>query len=362
VRAAAWASATVAASGSPPQTQPAPAGPPSWAASAVPAPVRITRATPGTAGYRVAGSGPPLVLITGYGGTMQTRDPRLADTPGPALRVVTFDNAGTGRTQARPVPLTIDALAGQASALIGTPGPARPDVPGWSMGGMIAPARAVRHPAPVRRPVLCATFPRTGTGAALPGSDTGAHQRQRAGSGGCALSRQPGYGVWRVHRGDLELPGRPAAPGRHDRGPGARRNPVAGPQRPGRPPDRRDLRAHPDRRRHRGRLGPAAPDHSLARPIRGARLVPCPDAGHAFMVQEGTPFPVLIQTFPTRAPRPVSMPVMRARFLAGQAPVRPAARARDPELQALPADPAAGRPPSSASPSPAPSPPSTASS
>ena len=111
-----------------------------------------------------------------------------------------------------------------------------------------------------------------------------------------------------------------------------------------------------------GRLGPAAPDHSLARPIRGARLVPCPDAGHAFMVQEGTPFPVLIQTFPTRAPRPVSMPVMRARFLAGQAPVRPAARARDPELQALPADPAAGRPPSSASPSPAPSPPSTASS
>ena len=41
----------------------------------------------------------------------------------------------------------------------------RTGVLGWSMGGMIAQALAVRHPGQVRRPVLCASFP--GNGAAV---------------------------------------------------------------------------------------------------------------------------------------------------------------------------------------------------
>jgi pimeloyl-ACP methyl ester carboxylesterase len=41
---------------------------------------------------------------------------------------------------------------------------------GWSMGGMIAQALAVLHPAQVRRLVLCATYP--GTGAAVVPSAT----------------------------------------------------------------------------------------------------------------------------------------------------------------------------------------------
>jgi pimeloyl-ACP methyl ester carboxylesterase len=47
-----------------------------------------------------------------------------------------------------------------------TLGIGRPDVLGWSMGGMIAQALAVLHPAQVRRLVLCATYP--GTGAVVP--------------------------------------------------------------------------------------------------------------------------------------------------------------------------------------------------
>jgi pimeloyl-ACP methyl ester carboxylesterase len=61
-------------------------------------------------------------------------------------------------------------MAGQASALIDTLGLGRPDVLGWSMGGMIAQALAVLHPAQVRRLVLCATYP--GTGAAVVPSAT----------------------------------------------------------------------------------------------------------------------------------------------------------------------------------------------
>jgi pimeloyl-ACP methyl ester carboxylesterase len=79
-----------------------------------------------------------------------------------------FDNSGVGRTQELPPPLTIDAMADQTSALIDTLGLGRPDVLGWSMGGMIAQALAVLHPAQVGRLVLCATYP--GTGAAVPPS------------------------------------------------------------------------------------------------------------------------------------------------------------------------------------------------
>ena len=59
-------------------------------------------------------------------------------------------------------------MADQTSALIDALGLGRPDVLGWSMGGMIAQALAVLHPAQVRRLVLCATYP--GTGAAVPPS------------------------------------------------------------------------------------------------------------------------------------------------------------------------------------------------
>src|SRR5882757_2725751 len=55
-------------------------------------------------------------------------------------RVVMFDNSGVGRTQELPPPLTVDAMADQTSALIDTLGLGRPDVLGWSMGGMIAQA------------------------------------------------------------------------------------------------------------------------------------------------------------------------------------------------------------------------------
>src|ERR1700729_4404720 len=136
-------------------------------ASVVSAPVRIAHTRLGAVGYRVVGSGPPLVLIMGYAGTMEVWDPRLVHALARHNRVVMFDNAGIGRTQPLPgeqtATLTIDAMADQTSALIDALGLGRPDVLGWSMGGMIAQALAVLHPAQVRRLVLCATYPGTGT-------------------------------------------------------------------------------------------------------------------------------------------------------------------------------------------------------
>jgi hypothetical protein len=127
------------------------------------APVRTADTADGKVAYRILGAGPPLVLIMGYSGTMEVWDRRFVDALAEHYRVVIFNNAGSGRTQALPAPLTIDAMADQTSALIQTLGLRRPDVLGWSMGSMIAQALTVLHPTQVRRLILCATYPGNGT-------------------------------------------------------------------------------------------------------------------------------------------------------------------------------------------------------
>ncbi|HXP58325.1 MAG TPA: alpha/beta hydrolase [Streptosporangiaceae bacterium] len=147
--------AALSACGSAPKATPA-------VESVVSAPVRIAHTSLGAVGYRSVGSGPPLVLIMGYGLTMESWDPRLVHALAEHHRVVMFDNSGIGHTRPLPAPVSIGAMAGQASALITTLGLGRPDVLGWSMGGMIAQALAVLHPGQVHRLVLCATFPGNG--------------------------------------------------------------------------------------------------------------------------------------------------------------------------------------------------------
>jgi alpha/beta hydrolase fold len=122
-------------------------------------PVQTVHTSFGTVGYRSIGSGPPLVLITGYSGTMETWDRRFVDALARHHRIVIFDNAGIGKTAVLPSPLTIDGMANQTSALIAALGLKRVDVLGWSMGSMIAQALAILHPSQVRRLVLCAPIP-----------------------------------------------------------------------------------------------------------------------------------------------------------------------------------------------------------
>ncbi len=131
--------------------------------SVVTAPVRVAHTSLGDVGYRMIGVGPPLVLIMGYSGTMEVWDPQLVDALSVHHTVIIFDNAGVGKTHMLASPLTIDSMADQTAALINTLGFEKPDVLGWSMGGMIAQALAVEHPALVGRLVLCSTYPGTGT-------------------------------------------------------------------------------------------------------------------------------------------------------------------------------------------------------
>jgi pimeloyl-ACP methyl ester carboxylesterase len=262
-------------------------------ASVVSAPVRIAPTKLGAIGYRVVGSGPPLVLIMGYGWTMEGWDPRLVHALARHNRVVMFDNSGVGRTQALPAPLTIDAMAGQTSALIDTLGLGRPDVLGWSMGGMIAQALAILHPAQVRRLVLCATYP--GTGAAVPpsqaalqaGSDFPANQVKAYTAFTAAISE---YSATHVASGAAKGAQRIAAADWED-GIDAAGHKISTISVPTLIADGTD-----------DQLDPVANDHILARLIPRARLVFYPDAGHGFLFQDGTPFASLVDSFLTGHP------------------------------------------------------------
>jgi pimeloyl-ACP methyl ester carboxylesterase len=265
-------------------------------ASVVSAPVRVAHTRLGAVGYRVVGSGRPLVLIMGYAGTMEVWDPRLVHALARHNRVVMFDNAGVGRTQPltgeRTATLTIDAMADQTSALIDTLGLGRPDVLGWSMGGMVAQALAVLHPAQVRRLVLCATYPGTGTvvpsqAAIQSGSLFPANQASASDAFTAAIS---------------EYPAAPAVAAATKKAQaGAVTNWWGGTD----PAGRKIARISVPTLIADGtadQLDPVANDHTLARLIPGARLVLYPDAGHGFLFQERTRFTALIESFLTGQP------------------------------------------------------------
>jgi pimeloyl-ACP methyl ester carboxylesterase len=112
--------------------------------------------------YRSVGHGRPLVLVMGLSGTMDAWPPSFVD----ALsrdnhRVVLLDNAGVGRSTLRGT-LSIRGMADTTAGLIRKLRLRRPDIAGWSMGGMITQSLLVRHPKLVRRAVLMATTPGDG--------------------------------------------------------------------------------------------------------------------------------------------------------------------------------------------------------
>jgi pimeloyl-ACP methyl ester carboxylesterase len=100
-----------------------------------------------TLGYRQFGSGPPLVLIMGLGGTMRFWPFRLLRLLAERFQVTIFDNRGVGdSTDDVGEEMTIELMARDTADLISRLGLARPGVVGWSMGGQIALALAVDHP------------------------------------------------------------------------------------------------------------------------------------------------------------------------------------------------------------------------
>jgi pimeloyl-ACP methyl ester carboxylesterase len=326
---AATLTAALAACGSSPQR--------ATTVSVTSAAAQVAQTTLGPVGYREVGSGPPLVLIMGYAGTMDTWEPQFLDTLALHFRVVVFDNAGIGRTKALPSPLTVDAMANQTSALISALGLGRPDVLGWSMGGMIAQALAVLHPGQVRGLVLCASFPGVGTvippqanindltnGNGLPvlfpSDQAMAAAAFSAGAQSYAEPEAASPGVISA-QGDASLAwfhGADAA--------GRKTSEISAPT----------LVADGAE----DQLDTVSNSRAIARLIPGAKLVIYPDAGHGFLFQEGTPFAVTVESFLSGAARPASTATIRAQFAAGEAAVTAAGQTWVSQLKGLSPQPA----------------------
>lgn len=97
-------------------------------------------------GYRLIGSGPPLLLVTGYGCTMDSWDPALVAALAARHKLILFDNRGMGASTASAKPFSLRLFADDAAGLLAALGIEKADVLGWSMGAMAALELALAHP------------------------------------------------------------------------------------------------------------------------------------------------------------------------------------------------------------------------
>ena len=107
--------------------------------------------------YELRGSGPPLLMIMGYGAGAAMWGDAYLDRLARAFHVIAFDNRGTGASDKRDEPIAIATMADDAAGLLAALGLDSAHVFGVSMGGYIAQELALRHPGRVRRLVLGCT-------------------------------------------------------------------------------------------------------------------------------------------------------------------------------------------------------------
>lgn len=110
----------------------------------------------------VRGSGPPVLLITGLGASLDFGVPFERELAARRLQVISFDLPGVGQSTPYPWPRRMRAIAGTVHRMVTTLGYDHVDVLGISLGGVVAQQLAHQAQHLVRRLVLAATGPGLG--------------------------------------------------------------------------------------------------------------------------------------------------------------------------------------------------------
>jgi pimeloyl-ACP methyl ester carboxylesterase len=109
-------------------------------------------------GYKIFGkSGPPLLLIMGFGGTMNNWDPIMIKKLSLNHTVIVFDNRGVGSTELGNKNFSISQFAKDTVGLINALHINKTDVIGFSMGGFIAQEIALNNPEKINKLVIYAS-------------------------------------------------------------------------------------------------------------------------------------------------------------------------------------------------------------
>jgi len=106
--------------------------------------------------YQILGQGYPIVLIMGFGSTMDMWSPLFLDNLSSKYKVIVFDNRGMGNTTAPPGNFSIAQFADDTAGLMAALGIEKAHILGWSMGSFVAQELAVRYPERVNKIILYA--------------------------------------------------------------------------------------------------------------------------------------------------------------------------------------------------------------
>lgn len=123
--------------------------------------------------FERAGSGEPLLFISGTGGDLRNKPNQFDGPLGKAFDMISYDQRGLGRSDKPDRRYTMGDYADDAAALMDSQGWDQAHVVGVSFGGMVAQELALRHPAKIRRLVLACTSPGGAGGSSFAFHDIG---------------------------------------------------------------------------------------------------------------------------------------------------------------------------------------------
>ena len=109
--------------------------------------------------YRRVGKGRPLLVLNGFGATSADWDPSFIDRLASFNELILLNNRGIGGSTDDGQSFNIEKLADDTAHIIESLGIERASVMGWSLGGFIAQAFAVKYADLVDKLVLLSTDP-----------------------------------------------------------------------------------------------------------------------------------------------------------------------------------------------------------